>query len=140
MPTITKLTEKPLYTDRVLQQCYQGVKKDTFTDNRSFDAIEKKVAKDYGEGARGVVTVGGFVMGMWIGHAMSFEVSKGKMLILDPQVNCKYESFNAIKTSDKSSILNIAQPQYTCAYRLDHLDVNFDGMNIACAQRTAGKQ
>jgi hypothetical protein len=134
-----RLTNKPLYTEEVLKTCYNGVKKDDYSKCRTFDAVEKKIMSSYGEGSRGVVTVGGVYMGMWFGHAMSFEVSNGKVMVLDAQVNQKYSSFGEIKQKVPNSIMNFAQPELSHTYRLDNLDVNMKGMNLACAQRTSKK-
>lgn len=93
------------------------------TRSAAWDRINNNILNTYPEGSRGYIGVSN----QNGGHAMSFEIKNGKVLVIDAQSNIKRD----LKT-DKQ--LSWCDPNRTETCRLDNLKVKMEGVSVACSE------
>lgn len=121
------VTAKPSATGNITDLCLKelygnghmdGVGGATWTD------VYQKASKKYPEGSRGIITVSGYMNGM--GHAMAWEIQKGKLVIIDAQRNVK---------SSAKELNNLGfNPRSTQMFRTDNRQVNLDNVNRSACE------
>ena len=117
-----KLCSTGMYSDKLVQDMFEGTKKLDDMGGRNWSAVYKKFEKKYPEGSRGMICVSS----IFGGHAMAFEIQNGKMEIYDAQ--------SATKRKLTDAELSYFDPSATTAIRLDDKKPKWENAGVACAQ------
>ena len=127
-------------TDLMINDCYENVKGDKYKKANDWSEVEKQVLQNNPEGSRGVITCSGNMYGQYFGHAMTYEIKNGRVIVRDPQSSETYGDLSTFVKDRREAAFKLFEPKTTETFRLDNAKIKWSGMNQVCSERLEGKK